>query len=76
MAYSYKFRKSGQYFWRKVKNLKGHQLSEGKMIFFHENGSQTIIAEWQKYDARLGVDWFLFVKKEMESEAGIDLKVK
>lgn len=76
MHYSYKYKKSNSFFWRTVKNLIGHKVVENKMIFFHLDGSQTIIAVWDKYDAKLGTDWFLFVKKDMEKETGVDLKLK
>lgn len=46
-----------------------------RMDVYHEDGSITSIANWGKYDLRLGNDWVLFTKKQMEKESGqkIDL---
>lgn len=74
MTYSYQYKTPKQWFWRTAKKLVGHQVHEGKMVFFHENGGQTIITNWIDYDAKLGVDWFLWTKKNMEKEAGQAIK--
>jgi len=68
--YTYKYRKQGRLFWKKAKGLVGHQVHEGKMVFVFANGSQLVIAEWDKYDAFLGTDWVLHTKKEMEKQSG------
>lgn len=74
MTYSYRYKKPSAWFWKCEKNLIGHQVKDGKMILFHENGNQSVIAHWDDYDAKLGSDWFLFTKHEMEKEAGVPIK--
>ena len=67
--YTYYYKKPYQLFWRKAKNLKGHRIDDGKMVFFHVDGSQTIIAQWCNYNARLGTDWMAYTKQLMEDKS-------
>lgn len=73
-SFKFKYRKGLFY---KTIQAAGHKFHPdlNRMDVFHADGSITSIAEWSKYDLRLGVDWVLFTKKEMEKESGqkIDL---
>jgi len=64
--------------WKSLKAT-GHRLDRelDRMDIFHEDGSITSLSQWSKYDLKLGTDWVLFTKKQMEKEAGqkIDLAV-
>jgi hypothetical protein len=77
--YKFKYRKSNGLFW-KIIVATGHKYySEmDRMDVFHVDGSITSLAQWSKYDLKLGTDWVLFTKKQMEKESGqrIDLAVQ
>lgn len=46
------------------------------MILYFEDRTVYRIPEWSKYEMKLGVDWKLVQKKQMDTEAGIDVKVE
>lgn len=77
MTYNYYYKKNNAFFWRKIKNLVGHELCKetNKMICIHNDGSQTILSNWDKSDVRLKIDWVLFIKTQMEKESGKDIKL-
>jgi len=68
-TYKFKYRKRG--LWKCVKSI-GHKLHPelDRMDIYHEDGAITSISQWSKYDLRLGTDWVLFTKKQLEKEAG------
>lgn len=75
-TYNFVYRR--RLFWKSIKAT-GHRLDKelDRMDIFHEDGSITSLSQWSKYDLKLGTDWVLFTKKQMEKEAGqkIDLAV-
>jgi len=77
-VYSYKYKKSGAMFWKSAKNLIGHTFDEksGKMVFFHQDGSQTLVANWNSMDGNLGIDWYIWQKSRMEKEAGQQIQIE
>ena len=44
--------------------------------YFFKDGSIISLSEWSKYDLKLGQDWLLRTKKDMERESGLDIKLK
>jgi hypothetical protein len=76
---SYKFTHRKRWFWKSIK-ASGHKYypEMDRMDVFHVDGSITSLAQWSKYDLKLGTDWVLFTKKQMEKESGqrIDLAVQ
>lgn len=74
MRYILKYKK--RFFWRTVKNAKGHKLDMelDRMDIFLDNGIVSI-SNWSKCDMKLGADFLLFQKNEMENEAGQSIKV-
>lgn len=69
-----------EYFDEKILNSKGELLQVNKhpqnsMVLYFEDGSLERIGEWDKYDLKLGVDWKLSVKNQMEKEVGQDIKL-
>jgi len=65
-TYCIKYRKG--WFWKKVK-VSGHSLDKNldRMDFFIPDGGILSIAQWHKYDMRLGIDWALFAKNIKET---------
>lgn len=45
------------------------------MILYFQDGSIERICEWSKYDFKLGVDWKLALKQQMEKEINQEVKV-
>lgn len=75
---SYKFKYKKFFFYKSIKSIGHKYLPDlNRMDVFHEDGSITSIANWSKYDLRLGTDWVAFTKSQMEKESGqkIDLAV-
>lgn len=74
MNYQFKYKKG--LFWRSIEAC-GHKLNEtlNRMDIYHKNGSITSICEWSKCDVKLGTDWVLSTRKQMEKESGQDIKL-
>tara|TARA_R110002126_G_scaffold15812_1_gene64292 strand:+ start:29 stop:268 length:240 start_codon:yes stop_codon:yes gene_type:complete len=74
MKYKFKYKKG--LFWTSVM-ITGHMLTRelDRMDIFLEDGSLRSIANWSKYDLRLGVDWVASTKKLMEEESGQEVKL-
>lgn len=45
------------------------------MVLYYEDGSLERIADWDNYDMKLGVDWKLAIKQQMEREINQDIKL-
>jgi hypothetical protein len=73
---TYKFVYRRKLLWKSLKAT-GHRLDKelNRMDIFHEDGSITSLSQWSKYDLKLGTDWVLFTKKQMEKESGQDVKL-
>jgi len=67
----YKFKYKRKWFW-KTHTVSGHRYDDktGAMELFFDDGSILSIGQWKKCSVRLGKDWVLAVKKEMEKESG------
>ena len=76
MEYLFKFKKRRCFFWNSVKII-GHRYdkNQDKMILYIKNGSVEEIAEWSKCSIRLGVDWVIAVKSNMENTSGHTVKI-
>ena len=76
MEFIFKWKKPGQWFWRKTKVI-GYRLSsdDGRMNLFFKDGGILEIPDWNIYMCRLGMDWVLATKRQMEKEAGRDIKL-
>lgn len=74
MKYILKYKKG--WFWKKVVVI-GHNYdaAQDKMILFFEDGGVREISEWRKCEIKLGQDWVLARKKQMEAESGVDVKL-
>lgn len=46
------------------------------MSLYYEDGGIKTIPSWSKYSLRLKQDWVLAVKKNMEQQTGMDIKVR
>lgn len=73
-TYKFKYRKN--LFW-KTETVIGHglNLEANRMDLYFEDGSILSIGKWSEHDVRLGTDWVLFTKNNMEKEAGRDIKL-
>jgi hypothetical protein len=67
----YKFTYRRRFFWKTLV-VEGHRFEKetNRMELFFKDGSVLSISQWSKYDLKLGTDWVLAVKKQMEKEAG------
>jgi hypothetical protein len=74
MKYVFAYRKSSWLPWKKIVVV-GHRLEDGCMTLFKEDGGLETIPDWSKYALKLGSDWALAVKKNMENQSGVDVKV-
>jgi len=69
-----------EYYEEKILNpssqlLQINRKPQNSMVLYFEDGSLERIAEWDKYDMKLGTDWVLAIKKQMEKETGTDVKL-
>ncbi len=69
MTYKFKWRR---WFFYKTVVVIGHQYTpdQNKMGLFLPDGSVQEIKDWTKCEVKLGTDWVLFTKKQMEKQAG------
>lgn len=73
--YSVKYRTSGQWFFRKIKNIKGDGLMPDSGNRFFILMDETRIEIPCASEIVFNKDRFIFIKKEMEKESGVDIKV-
>lgn len=68
---TYKFKYKRRFFWHSIKAI-GHRYyaDVNKVDVFHEDGSITSIPKFSECYLRLGTDWVLFTKREIEKESG------
>jgi hypothetical protein len=45
------------------------------MALYLENGGIQTIPKWDEYSLKLGVDWVLAVKENVENQTGTDIKL-
>jgi hypothetical protein len=69
MTYKIFYRK--RFFWKRILVV-GHRLDKelNRMDFYIPDGSIMSLTKWDRYDMKLGIDWVLFTKKQMEKESG------
>ena len=74
MKYKFKYRKCGRLFWSSQEVI-GHSFvaDQDKMVLYFNNGGLMEIAHWKDHEVKLGQDWVLAVKKNMESKIGQQL---
>ncbi|MEY2859112.1 MAG: hypothetical protein RLZZ74_3425 [Cyanobacteriota bacterium] len=70
--YIFKYRK--KFLWKKIEVI-GHKLEGNTMALYLENGGIQTIPNWDQYSLKLGVDWVIAVKENMESQTGTDIKL-
>ena len=77
MTYTFKYKRFPIQFWRRIKKVVGHnlELEQNRMIVYKEDGSIIGIGNWSKMSMKLGVDWVLFTKDQMERESGQSVKL-
>lgn len=68
---TYKFFYKKRFFWESILVV-GHRLDKelNRMDFYIPDGSIMSLTNWDRYDMKLGIDWVLFTKKQMEKESG------
>jgi len=71
---TYKYSRS--WFWKK-QTITGHSYQKDfdKLVLFKKDGSIEEIPEWSKHHVKLGADFILAQKKQMEKESGVDIKL-
>lgn len=69
MQYKFKFRR--KWFWKTL-DVVGHKYDEkqDKMIIYLKKGGLQEIKNWKNCEVKLGMDWMLETKKEMEKTVG------
>ncbi len=70
MTYKFKYRRF--IFWRSF-TLMGHHYdnTQNKMVVYFPDGSCQEIKRWNLHEVKLGTDWVVAVKKDMENKAGM-----
>ncbi len=69
MQYVFKYRR--YLFWKKETVIgHGYDAAQNKIVLYYPDGGIKEIANWSKCEVRLGSDWVLSVKKNMEKKAG------
>jgi hypothetical protein len=74
-SYCFSYKK---FLWfKKLTKCIGHRLDEkqDKMVIFFQDGSLREICNWSKCEIRLGADWVLWTKTQMEKESGTSVKM-
>ena len=63
--------------WTKLKDLIGHkwEQDQNKMVFFFKDGSVMEVAKWLDCEIKLGTDWVLWTKNNMERESQQNVKL-
>lgn len=71
MEYKFKFRRRFRLFFRTFKVI-GHRYDDklDKMVLYFPDSGVLEISRWKMCDAKLGPDWALAMKKDMEKQAG------
>ena len=71
MSYTFKYKRFKAWFWKKEEVI-GHNWDKDLdiMTLFYPNGGQRTIIRWKDCEVRLGTDWVLALKKDMEMKAG------
>jgi len=74
MEYKFKYRR--KWFWRSIK-IAGHSYQENqdKMVLYKKDGSIEEIHHWKDCSAKLGTDWVLFTKTQMEKQSGQQINI-
>jgi hypothetical protein len=68
--YIFQYKKSGSWFWKKATVVGHNYFSEtDKMALYYSNGIEEI-ANWSAYNCKLGSDFMLVQKKNLEKKAG------
>lgn len=73
----YKFKYKRRFFWKTIK-VDGHRIDDkqNRMDLFMADGSILSLCNWSQYDLRLGADWVIRQKKDMEKQAGQKIQLK
>lgn len=45
------------------------------MTLWKKDGGLISLCNWHKYDMKLESDWVISVKKSMENQSGVDIKL-
>lgn len=74
MTFDGKYRMPGQWFWRKLKRVKGDLIRDGKQIIIFENEAQLHLPLTAEVFFSRGR--FELIQSRMEEESGTDIKVR
>lgn len=76
MSYTLKYKR--KFFWETIKNVIGHNLdsTEHDRYVIYKKDEILTIPKWSECSLKLGSDFMLFQKNEMEKEANQDIKLK
>lgn len=77
MEYKFRFRRRFRLFFRSFTVI-GHRYDDNldKMVLYIPDGGVREISRWKYCDAKLGTDWALAMKKDMEAKAGQAIPTK
>ena len=74
---SYVFRYKKRFFFRKIIAIGHKYIPEmDRMDVHHHDGSITSFGRWSLYDLKLGQDWVLYTKRQIELESGQSVTLK
>lgn len=74
MLYNLKYKR--RFFWKTIR-VDGHRIdtANNRMDLFMPDGSVLSLGKWSECDLKLGSDWVIRQKKDMEKQAGQDIKL-
>ena len=77
ILYTVKYRKTGSFFWRTIKNVEGDTLTDSKdrIAFFLEDGTKVEIP-LEGMELRFSKERFKFIQYQIERESGQKVAVK
>ena len=74
MTYIFNYRR--RFFWHKIKVIGHHyEQVQDKMALHLPDGSIQEIASWKSCEVKLGADWVLAMKKQMEKASGQSINI-
>jgi hypothetical protein len=76
MLYTVKYKRSDQWFWRKITRVKGDYIPKGipAQIFIKEDESTVMVPFGA--EIKVSPERFWSIKQKMEQESGQDIKVR
>ena len=75
MTYNFKYKSN--FFWRTIKAI-GHNYDQAtdQMVVYLPDGGLKTIPKWHLCSLKLGIDWVVKTKKDMEQQSGSSVNIQ